>query len=391
MDVRGEPRFSIYGTVKVTLLSRPEHVLDCVLLDISATGLKLISPENVATDEIILVEAEDHLALADARHSQPRGDKFTIGCERIHLLNKVSLPAEKSKVDQIRLLIDDYRTRIRTGMATPRPDINQAEAARLDRQILQQCGMAETAAPAPSPSLATTVAAEPKAEPANGSFATREQLLDAAAAWAVERWDKIPNSPHDAPAGRSEIIDRLTIHLAEKLRPPTPAPENIPEKTPQKKNQKASPNPKQKTNVRRWRLPIGLTVAAILGWGLSALFWSLNSSGAANHLETSIAALISQKEPSPPTSTSSTRHATIKAVEPTWVVATADGKRLFNKKLVKNDVREFEFSDKALLRIGNAKGLEIILDGKPIGPIGGRGQPRLVELSASGFRLLPLN
>jgi hypothetical protein len=119
MDVRGEPRFSIYGPVKVTLLSNPERVLDCVLLDISATGLKLISPENVAVDEIISIEAEDHLALADARHSQPRGDKFTVGCERIHVLNKVPLPAERSKVDQIRLLIDDYRTRIRTGIATP--------------------------------------------------------------------------------------------------------------------------------------------------------------------------------------------------------------------------------------------------------------------------------
>ena len=81
----------------------------------------------------------------------------------------------------------------------------------------------------------------------------------------------------------------------------------------------------------------------------------------------------------------------IKAVEPTWVIATVDGKRLFNKKLAKDDIREIDFSEKALLRIGNAKGVEITLDGKPIGPIGGRGQPRLVELSANGCRLLPLN
>jgi hypothetical protein len=78
-------------------------------------------------------------------------------------------------------------------------------------------------------------------------------------------------------------------------------------------------------------------------------------------------------------------------VEPTWVIATSDRKRLFNKKLSNNDVREIEFSDKALLRIGNAKGVEISLDGTPIGPIGGRGQARVVELTANGFRLLPLN
>ena len=67
MDARREPRFSIYGPVKVTLLSRPEHVLDCVLLDVSATGLKLVAPESLAVDEIISIEAEDHLALADTQ------------------------------------------------------------------------------------------------------------------------------------------------------------------------------------------------------------------------------------------------------------------------------------------------------------------------------------
>jgi hypothetical protein len=369
MDARREPRFSIYGPVKVTSLSSPERVLDCVLLDISATGLKLIAPESLPVDEIIAIEAEDHLALADARYSQPRGDKFTIGCERIHALNKVALPEEKSKVDQIRSLIDDYRNRIRTGIAAERPDTNQVDSARLNQQILEKCGNAETPAPSAGP------------------FATREQLLGAAAVWVVERWEKIPASPHDATIGRSEIVDRLTFHLAEKLHPPTPQPEPVPDK----KLQKTPSVPKQKPNVRQWRLPFGLAAAAILGWGLSALFWAFGSSGAASHLQSSITALISPKESPAPAPSPSVRHATIKAAEPTWILATSDGKRLFKKKFAKDDVREIEFSEKAQLRIGNAKGVEISLDGKPIGPIGGLGQPRLVELSTTGFRLLPLN
>ena len=389
MDARREPRFSIYGPVKATLLSSPERALDCVLLDISATGLKLIAPESIALDEILSIEAEDHLALADVRYAQARGDKFTIGCERIHVLNKVSLPNDKVQVDQIRLLIDDYRNRIRTGIATERPDTNQAEAARLDRQIQQKCETAESPAATPvpeSPIAGSSTALS--ARPTPGTFATREQLLDAAAAWAVEHWEKLPASPHDATAGRSEIIDRLTIHLAEKLRPPTPP---SPARPPEKATKKIPAAPEQKVNVRKWRIPIGLAAAAILGWGLSAIFWSLNSGGAAGHLHSSINALISAKDPPAPAPASSVRHAMIKVVEATWVIATTDGKRLFNKKFAKDDIREIEFSDKALLRIGNAKGVEISLDGKPIGPIGGRGQPRLVELSAAGFRLLPLN
>jgi hypothetical protein len=64
MDVRREPRFSIYGPIKVTLLSSPARELDSVLLDISATGLKLIAPKSLAVDEIVSIAAEDHLALA---------------------------------------------------------------------------------------------------------------------------------------------------------------------------------------------------------------------------------------------------------------------------------------------------------------------------------------
>jgi hypothetical protein len=388
MDARREPRFSIYGAVKVTLLSSPERQIDCVLLDISATGLKLISPERIAADEIISIEAEDHLALADVRYAQPRGDKFTIGCERIHVLNKVSLPDEKEKIDQIKLLIHHYRNRISTGISTPRPDSNEIETARLDHQIREKCGQTESAPPDQPPAADPKPTSEPVDAAATTAFSSREQLLDAAAAMVVGQWDKIAASPHDHPASRSEIVDRLTLHLAEKLRPPTPAPP-APSET-----KKSSPPPPEKArpkiNVRRWRLPLGLAAAGILGWGLSAIFWSLGSSGAAKRIPTSIAALISPKEATP-APTPSAPHAKIRITEPTSVMATVDGKRLFNKKFDKDDIREFEFTDKAVLRISNAKGAEISLDGKPIGSIGGRSQPRVVELSATGFRLLPVN
>jgi hypothetical protein len=286
-------------------------------------------------------------------------------------------------VEQIRLLIDDYRNRISSGIATPRPDVDKAEAARLEREFGEKCGA--SAAPAPPP-----VAGPPPGPPELGPFATREQLLEAAGSWVVKHWDKI-QTPDATPSGRSEIMDRLTFHLAEKLRPPTPAPEIVPEKAPKKIAQKPAPKTPKKINLRRWRIPAGLAAAALLGWGLSAVFWSLGSSGAASHIESSIAALMVPKEKPAQAPVSSIRHATIKAVEPTWVIITVDGKRVLNKKMVKDDVREIEFSTKATLRIGNGKRLEIILDGKPIGPIGGRGQARFVELSATGFRLLPLN
>ncbi len=268
MDARHEPRFSIYGPVKVTVLSSPERVLDCVLTEISATGIKMIAPESLTADEIISMEAEDHLALADVRYSQPRGDKFTVGCERIHVLNKVSLPDEKSKVEQIRLLVEDYRNRISSGIATPRPDIDQAQAARLEREIADKCASPEAAAPPPEKPVAEApvpapVAAPPQAPLQFGPFATREQLLNAAGALVVEHWDKT-QAPEAGQAGRSEIVDRLTFHLAEKLRAPIPAPQVVPDKATQK-TKKVAPKTPTKFNFRRWRIPVGLAAAA-LAW-----------------------------------------------------------------------------------------------------------------------------
>jgi hypothetical protein len=386
MDARREPRFSIYGPVKVKVLSSPDRVIDCSLQDISATGLKLIAPETLPLDDILSIEAEDHLALAEVRYSQPRGDKFTVGCDRIHVLSKVSLPEDQAQIDQIRLLIDDYRNRIRDGIAAPRPDINAAEAAEFDRQLQQRFAKPEPKpekAPPPPPAEAKP---QPPINPA--ILTTHDQLVHAAAAWVVEHWEKIPPQPKEQPAGRSEILDRLTYHLAHQLRPPAPVSPAAP--VPASAQPANKPVRKNKSKKNPWTIPLGIAAAVLLGWGLSALFWSLHSSGIASNLPSSIAALISPKDPAPAPA-SSVRHAQIKVSEPTWVQATSDGKRLFNKKLVKNDVKDIDFSDKALLRVGNAKGVEITLDGKSIGPIGVRGEPRIVELNATGFRLLPLN
>lgn len=236
--------------------------MDCVLLDISATGLKLIASENLPIDEILCVEAEDHLALADVRYTQPRGDKFTIGCERIHVLNKIAQPQDKDKAEQFRVLIEDYRKWIRHGIATPRPDAIKSEIAELDRQIQERCGLEQNTTPPPSEAPRTST---PTPHPDAGSYATREQLLEAAAAWVVEDWSKIPASPHEGHATKSEIIDRLSFYLAEKLHARTAPPPAPAEVEVHKLHVPEQKMPRQ-LQRRRWRVLVGLAVAAVLGW-----------------------------------------------------------------------------------------------------------------------------
>ena len=85
------------------------------------------------------------------------------------------------------------------------------------------------------------------------------------------------------------------------------------------------------------------------------------------------------------------RHAEIRVNEPAWVYAVADGKEVFGKLLGKDDTRQIDFADKALVRVGNAGGVEISVDGKPIGPMGPRGKIRAVEITRDGHRFIAVS
>jgi cytoskeletal protein RodZ len=79
----------------------------------------------------------------------------------------------------------------------------------------------------------------------------------------------------------------------------------------------------------------------------------------------------------------------LSADETTWISISSDGKNIFSKSLEPHETKIVEASAKVRLVVGNAGGVEISLNGKPIGPIGPRGQVRVVELSPLGFQIVP--
>ena len=76
------------------------------------------------------------------------------------------------------------------------------------------------------------------------------------------------------------------------------------------------------------------------------------------------------------------------AGEATWVSASSDGRNVFTDSLQPRQTKNWEAVNKIRLLIGNAGGVEISLNGKPIGPIGPRGQVRIVELTPDGFQIV---
>jgi cytoskeleton protein RodZ len=76
------------------------------------------------------------------------------------------------------------------------------------------------------------------------------------------------------------------------------------------------------------------------------------------------------------------------AREAAWVQISADGRQAFVGTLHPNDQRAIAADAEVKIVTGNAGGLEISLNGKPLDPIGPRGKIRRVMLTAEGPQLV---
>jgi cytoskeleton protein RodZ len=89
-----------------------------------------------------------------------------------------------------------------------------------------------------------------------------------------------------------------------------------------------------------------------------------------------------------PAATPGPVHVEVTAAEAVWVLARADGKYLFSGTLEPNQSRAADANEKLILRVGNAGGVTITLNGKPIGAIGPKGQVREVQFTSGGFQIV---
>jgi hypothetical protein len=92
----------------------------------------------------------------------------------------------------------------------------------------------------------------------------------------------------------------------------------------------------------------------------------------------------SQDEASAQPRTGAPVQVVLSATEDTWVRVTSDGSHVFSGTLTPEETRTVEGTENIRLRVGNAGGLSVTLNGKPVGPIGPRGQIRELELTPGG-------
>ena len=78
----------------------------------------------------------------------------------------------------------------------------------------------------------------------------------------------------------------------------------------------------------------------------------------------------------------------IVADEAVWVRADVNGKIQFSGTLQPHETRNIDADGEVTLRLGNAGGVTLTLNGKPIGAVGPKGQIRIVQFTSGGFQIV---
>jgi Helix-turn-helix domain/Domain of unknown function (DUF4115) len=79
--------------------------------------------------------------------------------------------------------------------------------------------------------------------------------------------------------------------------------------------------------------------------------------------------------------------AVLTAKEPVWISIKSEGKQMFSGMLDEKQTKELDVPGKIVVLVGNAGGLEVSMNGKPIGSIGQQGEVRLLELTPDGAHI----
>lgn len=419
-----EPRFQLYPPAKVILLDDPEAELDCVLTDISLTDIKILAGESLPEDEIIAIELEDSLLLASVRYNLRRRDKFSIGAARMHTLQKFAAPPNATKIEMLETLIGDFHAQcasqiekiqdaIQSLQIPPRKESTRREPPALALTVpVEAAGFSQGKSPRSEPDIVREQLPVNEQfrvnEPSRVNIAEPFEVVYSKAASKAPREEAdaaLPGFVANGSGGRKSWVKSIAsasglaaIGLATLLAWWIPitatvfhsrAPRNTSRlvSSPQATSQSSPPAPVP--------VPVAENRPAVTRMPEPAD--RLISPAAAPVMRPAIPAIASAPiralpVPRPETPVSpDLRHALIKASQNSWIDVCSDGREVLQKLLAPGEIQEFDFARRAMVRMGNARGVEIAVNGIAIEPLGRVAVVGAVELSAEGSRYMSTN
>ncbi len=143
---------------------------------------------------------------------------------------------------------------------------------------------------------------------------------------------------------------------------------------------------------RSWAIPLAALLVAVVGGGGFYAWWRQPAAPAPAPVNASL--------PSEPVVNVTTTtgadgvrrlELNLSASEATWLSISSGGKQIFSGVLEPDQTKTVSGLEMARMTVGNAGGLNVQWNGKEIGPIGGKGQVRVVVFTPEGFSILPGN
>jgi hypothetical protein len=145
----------------------------------------------------------------------------------------------------------------------------------------------------------------------------------------------------------------------------------------------------------RWLVPVTIAVLCVLT-GLAVLRGIVGPKPTAGRVQaaypvaqTPVPAADKPETPTPAPPKATTIN--VKALEPSWVAVYVDDKQTLGKVLDTDQTTAIDSAGKIRVRVGNAGGVEITANGKPVGRLGAKGQVRTIEFTSAGFRFVSLD
>ncbi|HEY7405774.1 MAG TPA: RodZ domain-containing protein [Candidatus Angelobacter sp.] len=192
--------------------------------------------------------------------------------------------------------------------------------------------------------------------------------------------------------------------------------------------------PNRELNPRRSRLPLAFAVAALMGVLVGYFFWLKSKPHSPEPAQTTGTQAVAPAAASPEPSKTSTPIRTAPAVaeqtpvtpaspvrpekqpqsqaqpaavqaanqapkkpaektfvilvrarEDAWVSIVADGRSVMQRVLIANKNKMVKAGKQVVLRTGNAGGIDVLFNGKPLGALGNENEPRTLTFNATGL------
>jgi cytoskeletal protein RodZ len=401
----------------VILPGVPPRVLDCRLIDISATGMRFLSNVSLDPESVVAVEVDDRMVLSEIRHCNPYGDKFVSGVRRLHEVPKSTLTSEPA--EHVNEMIEDLRRRIYAGdeaesrvlalqafelivekaaknQAGPQPETDAWLEPQTQNQppVTPQGPVQTSALRLPPLPPASEEPAEPAelAEPAHRKRTSWRVLMALAAALVIASLAALNIMQHRGAAKTMATNEAPMPPANAAVQTPAPAvPEPSPEPSPEPV---AAQSPAPVTAPAPTPAPAPASAPAPVATAPHvAAAPASTPSAAAPKAPTPLVSRPAAPAPlRPAAATASSQgihRARITVQEASWVSVKSDGTSIAGKILQKGEVADFDFSAKAVLHLGNANAVEIAVDGKPVGTLPGKRTLRVIEVSPDGVRSVP--